>query len=148
MEKLFEYDIYINDWRVLVQSHDIQNGAIRSQHIAENAIDASKIGDMEVEGRHIADLAITSSKIANDAVSTAKIENEAIEGRHIQNEAITTEKIAPGTLDGKTIALNSNFVSIDVEDEGDIVVYLGNGGSVQDVEIVEETGDVNFIIEG
>lgn len=148
MQKLFEYDVYINDWRVLVQSHDIRNGAIRSRHIAENAIDGSKIDNMAVEGRHIVDFAITNEKMADDAVSSEKIENGAIEGRHIQNDAVTAEKIAPGTLDGKAIVLNTNFVSIDIEDNGDIVVYLGEGGSVQDVYIDEETGDVNFLIEG
>ena len=81
-------------------------------------------------------------------MSTQKIQDAAIESRNIARGAVTIDKIADGTLDGKEIALNSNLVAIDVEDNGDIVTYVGEGGTVQDVELNEETGDISFVIEG
>ena len=45
MQRIFEFDVHVGDWRVLVQSHDIRNGAIQARHIADKAIDRSKMTD-------------------------------------------------------------------------------------------------------
>lgn len=106
--KLFEFDIHIGDWRVLVQSRDIQNGAIQSRHITDNAVTTEKIGDYEVKSRNIAPEAVTNDKIgdgevktrniANDAVTTDKIEDEAVTTPKIHDSAITTPKIPDGAI--------------------------------------------------
>lgn len=43
MTKLFDFDEHIGDWRVLVQSRDIRNGAIQGKHIAPGAITPDKV---------------------------------------------------------------------------------------------------------
>lgn len=48
MKRLFDYDEHIGDWRVLVQTHDIQDGAICSRHIAPGAITPSKIAPQSI----------------------------------------------------------------------------------------------------
>ncbi len=51
--KLFEFDIHIGDWRVLAQSRDIQNGAVQSRHITDNAVTTDRFGYGEVKSRNI-----------------------------------------------------------------------------------------------
>ena len=89
MGKLFEYDEHIGDWRVLVQSRDIQNGAVQSMHIAPGVVTNDKIDDNAIQSRHIAPEAVTSDNI----------DDKAIKSRHIAPWAVTNDKIAPGAID-------------------------------------------------
>ena len=43
MGKLFEFNVHIGDWRVLVQSNDIHDRAIRTRHLADNVITKEKL---------------------------------------------------------------------------------------------------------
>lgn len=95
--KLFEFDQHIGDWRVLVQSRDIQNGAIQSRHISSEAVTTDKIGDGEVKSRNI----------ATEAVTTDKIGDREVKARNIAKEAVTTEKIADEAITGDEIEGNS-----------------------------------------
>ena len=95
--KLFEFDIHIGDWRVLVQSRDIHNGAVQSRHIASDAVTGDKIASKPIEGR----------SIASDAVTGDKIASKTIEGRSIAREAVTTEKLADESITGDEIRPNS-----------------------------------------
>ena len=79
MQRLFEFDEHIGDWRVLVQSRDIKNGAIQGRHIAPEAIGAEQIADGAVTTPKIADGAVTTPKIANGAVTREKIADGAID---------------------------------------------------------------------
>lgn len=113
MKKLFEFDEHIGDWRVLVQSRDIQNGAIQSRHIAAGAVTTDKIGDGEVKTRNIdtgavttdkiGDGAVTTPKIHDSAVTTKKIEDEAVSTEKIENKAVTTQKLADNSVTGEKI---------------------------------------------
>ena len=76
--RLFEFDARIGDWRVLVQSRDIRNGAIQSFHIAPGAITADKVGSGAVRSEHIAPGAITADKIQPEAVGREHLAPEAI----------------------------------------------------------------------
>ena len=95
--KLFEFDQHIGDWRVLVQSRDIQNGAIQSRHISSEAVTTDKIGDGEVKSRNI----------ATEAVTTDKIGDREVKARNIAKEAVTTEKIADEAITGDEIEHNA-----------------------------------------
>ena len=81
--KLFEHDIHIGKWRVLVQTNDIQNGAVKARHIATGAVTGDKIGDGEVKSQHIED----------DAVTENKIGDREIKSRHIAPGAVTNDKL-------------------------------------------------------
>lgn len=69
----------------------IDNGVIKSAHIADAAITSAKIANLAVGTAAIADAAITSAKIANLAVGTAQIQDGAITNAKIAN--ITADKI-------------------------------------------------------
>lgn len=45
MNKLFEYNIHIGRWRVLVQDRDIQSGAVKQRHIADKAVCPKHLSD-------------------------------------------------------------------------------------------------------
>lgn len=98
MKKLFEFDEHIGDWRVLVQSRDIQNGAIQSRHIAAGAVTTDKIGDGEVKTRNIDTGAVTTDKIGDGEIKTRNIDTGAVTTEKIEDEAVTTEKIAPKSV--------------------------------------------------
>lgn len=131
--KLFEFDIHIGDWRVLVQSRDIQNGAIQGRHIADGAVQERHIADKAVRNRNIADDAVTGDKMAPGAIDGSKIKQHAVSSEHIKPGAVDITKIKPGTLDGQSVVLNSNFLAIKMRDNGTLVAYYGNQGQVTGV---------------
>ena len=94
MQTLFEYDQHIGDWRVLVQSRDIQNGSIKSRHITDNAVTTDKIGDREVKSRNIAQEAVTGDKIDGDSIIHGKIADDAVWARNIKDKEILPEKLS------------------------------------------------------
>lgn len=104
MGKLFDFDIHIGDWRVLVQSRDIQNGAVQSRHITDNAIVSDKIGDGEVKSRNIDNDAVTSDKIGDGEVKTKNIGKEAVTNEKIADGAVTGDEIRGGTVQNGKIA--------------------------------------------
>ena len=81
--KLFSYLQHLGKYRVLVNSRDIQPGAVKSSHIADGAI----------TGDTIEHDAVVPGKIANDAVSNRNIQNDAVSNRNIQDGAIDTSKL-------------------------------------------------------
>lgn len=151
MQKLFEFIEHIGKWRVLVQTRDIQNGAITSRHIVDDAVTTEKIGDGEVKSGNIApkavtteklpDLSVTSEKLADYAVTSEKIADGSVGSSAIAPESVTVEKLAPGAIDESKIVLSDVVIDAE-EDTGDIVVYYINNGYVNDAGMDEETGDV------
>lgn len=105
--KLFEFDVHIGDWRVLVQTNDIQNGAIKSRHITDNAVTNVKIGDGEVKSRNIQDDAVTTAKIGDGEVKTRNIGKEAVTNEKIADDAITGDEIQGSTVKNGKIANNA-----------------------------------------
>lgn len=102
--KLFEFDVHIGDWRVLVQSSDIQNGAVQSRHITDNAVTTEKIGDGEVKSRNIAPEAVTNDKIGDREVKTHNIGKGAVTTDKLADESITGDEIRPGAATNGKIA--------------------------------------------
>lgn len=111
--KLFDFDIHIGDWRVLVQSRDIQNGAVQSRHITDNAVTTEKIGDGEVKSRNIAPEAVTTDKIGpgevksvnigKEAVTTEKLADESVTGDEIEGNAVKNGKLAKDAVHARNI---------------------------------------------
>lgn len=111
--KLFDFDIHIGDWRVLVQSNDIQNGAVQSRHITDDAVTTDKIGDGEVKSGNIAPEAVTTDKIgdrevkgmniATGAVTNDKLADECITGDEIEGKTVKNGKIANDAIQTRNI---------------------------------------------
>lgn len=53
MQKLFEFVQHIGDWKVLVQSDDIQRHSIKGCHIAPGAITPDKIAPHSIPVRDV-----------------------------------------------------------------------------------------------
>lgn len=122
MGKLFEFDEHIGDWRVLVQSRDIQNGAIQSRHIAPEAVISDKIDNNAIQSRHITPGAVTGDKI----------DDNAIQSRHIAPGAVTPDKIAPGAIDDIRILFQ------DLVDNYKPIVINGDVTNAPDEEDITE----------
>lgn len=103
MQKLFEYDQHIGDWRVLVQSRDIQNGAIQSRHIASGAVISDKIGSNAVQSRNISESAVQSRHIGNNAIKAWHIGDGEITGDHVEHDAVVHGKIADDAVTTRNI---------------------------------------------
>lgn len=104
MQRLFEFDEHIGDWRVLVQTRDIQNGAIQSRHIVENAVTGDKIATRTIEGRNIADDAVTGDKIAANTVTGRNIGKRAISSSHIKENSITGDEFCEDSINKGKLA--------------------------------------------
>lgn len=101
--KLFDFDIHIGDWRVLIQSRDIRNGAVQSRHIASGAIKSEHIGEGEIKARNIGEKVIESRHIADGAITAVSIKDGSLEGRVLADQTITGDKFKDGTITGDKI---------------------------------------------
>ena len=105
MKKLFHFDEHIGDWRVLVQTHDIQDGAITTRCIGDEAVTTDKIADEAVTTPKIADGAVTGEKVPDNTFGLEKFDPEfMVTERMIKDQAVTTDKIADDAVTEPKIA--------------------------------------------
>lgn len=83
--KLFNFDIHIGKWRVLVQTRDI----------ADKAVTGSKILDRVIDWFHIKKKAIRNEHIDDGAVDARTIKKGAVKNEHIGKAEIHPDKFAP-----------------------------------------------------
>lgn len=102
MKQLFEFDIHIGDWRVLVQSRDIQNGAVQNRHISEGAIESRHIADKAIQAKHI-DGSIEGRNIADKAIQARHIVDNSIKGDHFDDDGLHHGKIADDAIWARNI---------------------------------------------
>ncbi len=123
--KLFKFFEKIGEWRTLVQTRDIQDGAITTEKMTDEVVTTEKLADSAVTTEKIHDGAVTTVKIgagevksnnigegevktgnigegevhegniAEGAVTEEKILNLNVKERHIGTNAVTNDKIAP-----------------------------------------------------
>lgn len=72
----------------------ILDGAINSLKLANEAVTAAKVAVGAIDSDKIADLAVTATKIGNAAVQTAKLANEAVTSAILAANAVTETKIS------------------------------------------------------
>lgn len=98
-----------------VNSGDIGNDQINSQHYANLSIDSAHIGDAQITEAKIANLAVTEAKIQNAAIKTAKIDDLQVVNLKIGDSSIDEDKritVFSDTFDtGGTFTLNANTKS-------------------------------------
>lgn len=92
--KLFNFDIHIGKWRVLVQTRDIADKAVTGTKIADHVIGWWHIIKKAIRNEHIADGAVDSRTIADGAVTTTKIHDKAVTPEKL-SERVRTELIDP-----------------------------------------------------
>ena len=92
MTKLFEFDVHIGDWRVLVQNRDIGRGAIGSKHIADDAVTNDKIapgavGHEQLAPEAVEDLSRLEGELQGLIDDAGRAEVSANEAAQSANEA-------------------------------------------------------------
>ena len=107
MQKLFEFVEHIGKWRVLVQTRDIQNGAVTTAKLADDAVTTDKIKDGAVTTDKIADNSVTGEKFADNSITADKLEgtfsgekiaDNTLTGDKIQDNAVSGAKLIDGTI--------------------------------------------------
>ncbi len=107
MQKLFEFVEHIGKWRVLVQTRDIQNGAVTTAKLADDAVTTEKIKNGAVTNEKIADNSVTGEKFADNSItadklkgtfSGEKIADNTLTGDKIQDNAVSGAKLIDGTI--------------------------------------------------
>ncbi|MBP3776756.1 MAG: hypothetical protein J6I37_07200 [Prevotella sp.] len=104
MQKLFEFVEHIGKWRVLVQTRDIQNGAVTTAKLADGAVTSEKLADNIITNEKLADGAVDSRALAEGAVTNEKIEDGAVTNEKLADNTITGEKLADGIIDNNKFA--------------------------------------------
>lgn len=107
MQKLFEFVEHIGKWRVLVQTRDIQNGAVTTAKLADDAVTTDKIKNGAVTNEKIADNSVTGEKFADNSITADKLEgtfsgekiaDNTLTGDKIQDNAVSGAKLIDGTI--------------------------------------------------
>ena len=107
MQKLFEFVEHIGKWRVLVQTRDIQNGAVTTAKLADDAVTTEKIKNGAVTTDKIADNSVTGEKFADNSITADKLEgtfsgekiaDNTLTGDKIQDNAVSGAKLIDGTI--------------------------------------------------
>ena len=132
MKKLFHFDEHIGDWRVLVQTHDIQDGAITTRCIGDEAVRTEKIADEAVTTPKIADGAVTGEKVPDNTFGLEKFDPEfMVTERMIKDQAVTTDKIEDGAVTGEKIAPEA-VTTPKIKDENVLERHLAPGAVTTD----------------
>lgn len=92
--KLFNFDIHIGKWRVLVQTRDINDKAITGSKIADRVIDWFHIKPKAIRNEHIDDGAVNTRTLADYAVTSPKIKNGAVTPEKF-SDRVVSEVIDP-----------------------------------------------------
>lgn len=101
--RLFQFDIHLGKYRVLIGTRDIQNGAVTTRCIADGAVTTEKIQDGAVTGKKIADKTIEGRHIADDTIKSRHIADDSITGDEIGPDGITHGNIADKAVGTRNI---------------------------------------------
>ena len=137
--KLFEFDIHIGDWRVLVQGRDIQNGAVEGRHIADNTIPFDKFRqDEKIPVSKIADNTIPGSKL-DGQIPTEKLVDKSVDGSKLAPGAVTRDKIADEAVDD----LNALYIEMRGELEQEISGEFSRQDQSISTKFAQQTADIS-----
>ena len=89
-----------------VDSANIADDAIDSEHYADGSIDNAHIADDAIDSEHYADGSIDNAHIADDAIDSEHYADGSIDNAHIADDAIDSEHYATGSIDTAHIATN------------------------------------------
>lgn len=126
MQKLFEFVEHIGKWRVLIQTRDIQNGAVTTAKLADGAVTTEKLADEAVTNEKLADGAVDTRTIADEAVTNEKIQDGAVSGEKIADNTITGEKLQDGIIGSDKFA-DGSIESRNIADEAVTTEKIADG---------------------
>lgn len=97
-------DVTSNCVEYLIDSGDIQNGAINTLKLADETVTAAKLVNAAVTEIKLATNAVTTNKLANGAVGESKIATNAVTSVKIAAGSVIADKIAANAVVGAKIA--------------------------------------------
>ena len=111
-----------------VDSANIADDAIDSEHYTDGSIDNAHIADDAIDSEHYADGSIDNAHIADDAIDSEHYAAGSIDEAHIADNAVTLAKMAGGT-DGNIISYDAsgNPVAIATGTDGQVLTSTGAG---------------------
>jgi hypothetical protein len=89
-----------------IDNAHIADNAIDSEHYADGSIDNAHIADDAIDSEHYADGSIDNAHIADDAIDSEHYADGSIDNAHIADDAIDSEHYAAGSIDTAHIATN------------------------------------------
>ena len=112
----------------LVGNATINDNAVTTSHIADDAVTADKIGTGAVVTQHIGDSKVTTVKIDNNAVTSEKLGDLAVTTARLNNSAVTTNKIADDAITSEKIGDDEvSLPKLTHGTKGDILYYGTSG---------------------
>lgn len=136
--KLFEFDEHIGDWRVLVQTRDVQKGAVTTRCLADDAVTNAKIADGAITNEKIVDNTIEGRKFADNSIDNDKVIDGTLSGGKFIDDSIDGSKIKDNTVPGSKLA-DGSIESVDIKDntlEGSKLVDNSiDGSKIKDNQI-------------
>ena len=111
-----------------VDSANIADDAIDSEHYTDGSIDNAHIADDAIDSEHYADGSIDNAHIADDAIDSEHYAAGSIDEAHIADNAVTLAKMAGGT-DGNIISFDASGdpVAIATGNDGQVLTSAGAG---------------------
>ena len=143
---LFNFETHIGRWRVLLQTRDIHNKAVTEDKLADEAVTEEKLADEAVTERSLANDAVTNDKLAPHCVTNDKLAPEAVTTEKLPPHCVTNDKLAPEVVEAKQLILSD--ASIEIGDEGEIILAYFQGSGVIDADLDEDTGEISLTIQG
>jgi len=90
-----------------VKTWKIADGAVTNPKLANNSVNSAKIADGTVGTSDLANGAVTSEKLLDGTVTTSKLVDGAVTNSKITNDAVTSAKIADGSIIASDLANDS-----------------------------------------
>lgn len=135
MQKLFEFVEHIGKWRVLVQTRDIQNGAVTTAKLADDAVTTEKIKDGAVTTDKIADNSVTGEKFADNSITADKLEG-TFSGEKIADNTLTGDKIQDNAVSGAKL-IDGTITTSKIQD-GAVTTEKLHDGAVTTAKLADE----------
>ena len=129
-----------------VDSANIADDAIDSEHYTDGSIDNAHIADDAIDSEHYADGSIDNAHIADDAIDSEHYADGSIDNAHIADDAIDSEHYADGSIDEAHIADNAvSLAKMAGNTDGVIITFDASGDPVavgpgSDGEVLTSTG--------
>jgi hypothetical protein len=129
-----------------VDSANIADDAIDSEHYTDGSIDNAHIADDAIDSEHYADGSIDNAHIADDAIDSEHYADGSIDNAHIADDAIDSEHYAAGSIDEAHIADNAvTLAKMAGGTDGNIISFDASGDPVaiatgSDGEVLTSTG--------
>ena len=109
------------------------SGIITATPVGADAVDSANIADDAIDSEHYTDGSIDNAHIADNAIDSEHYTDGSIDNAHIADDAIDSEHYAAGSIDEAHIADNAvSLAKMAGGTDGQIITYDASGDPVAD----------------